>query len=544
MARMTMRTREAPMEWEREQDRNLPNIFATATPQPLDSQSGTAPESFISDRGRGTQSFQQRESSFSSQGSRSSFTSEGWGSTVSRPFRQDSQAISAPASISTTTAAVVSGAGSGSGPEDASSKQRLFGLGRDRGASTTSLTRSPSPDSTSGVFANSMKTNISSFDLNALRGNIPEQQQQQRRSQIRSSLGGEGRDKGETANLKYASYNGHRSEISPSSFWNDNEDDDDSIDRSNDTDRYTDDVAGEHESQGENSQYTKLWGSTQDKRKIYARSKLNGQNQLSRRHRPQQQQQPQSQSPPPSQGRVWSENVDLPFILSGYVQVAMNAVFVVMLIYVLANFITTVQSDVDWRAKGLLERKLNQRIQCQRDYDMYHCGSGQVGPKLWDTCAELEACLDVKEHRVQRAPVAAETFAHIANAFVNTLSYKTIGFLVIIIFGGFYFSNQAMSSYRHNHLLHHQHNDVSLHPSLHPSPLKSGSENTNSITTQHASDGLKRNDTFGWDENSFLRRGETVGRLASQSSNQLVKGSFALQRHDSLRLKSDSDSDP
>lgn len=28
MARMEMRTREAPMEWEREQDRNLPNIFS------------------------------------------------------------------------------------------------------------------------------------------------------------------------------------------------------------------------------------------------------------------------------------------------------------------------------------------------------------------------------------------------------------------------------------------------------------------------------------------------------------------------------------
>ncbi|KAI1317390.1 hypothetical protein EDD11_008454 [Mortierella claussenii] len=176
-------------------------------------------------------------------------------------------------------------------------------------------------------------------------------------------------------------------------------------------------------------------------------------------HQHQQQQQQQHQQQPSSQSRIWSENVDLPYILAGYVQVAMNTAFVGALIYIMANFITTVQSDVSFKSEKLLEREIKQMAKCKEEYNTYGCDR-PVGPKLVEICDDLRACWDQPLPRIGRGTVAAETVAQMVNVFVNTMSFKTLGFVIVLVFGGLYFSNQVISSYRSNHTINHQHSIV------------------------------------------------------------------------------------
>ncbi|KAF9158349.1 hypothetical protein BGX20_003432 [Mortierella sp. AD010] len=74
--------------------------------------------------------------------------------------------------------------------------------------------------------------------------------------------------------------------------------------------------------------------------------------------------------------------------------------------------------------EGMLERT-NKRIEtCRKDfYETYRCNV-PYGPALFTTCENLRACMEMSPPA--RATVAAETFAHIVNSFVNTMSYKTM----------------------------------------------------------------------------------------------------------------------
>ncbi|KAF8924189.1 hypothetical protein BGZ58_002071, partial [Dissophora ornata] len=394
-----------------------------------------------------------------------------------KPFCQDSQILSASGSASGTS----------------TSRQGSFAFSQDGGsfsrpqspAAAAAAASSPAPSSPAGSpFSSSKQRTLSSldnsgggggggscgtktaFDMERLRNDVFDEeytQRSQNRLPLRRDTTGN-RSTNRSSSLQQ--YRGN----TRSSFWSDDEDEDDDDDgRPADQDMdgvYDNDEGG----QGFN------------------RNKV---------------------QKPASRGRVWSENVDLPFILSGYVQVAMNTVFVGVLIYIMANFITTIQSDVSSMMESLLSKERRRIDICKTQYyETYRC-NGHIGPALYRECENLRACMEQPEPRIGRASVAAETFALIVNSFVNTISYKTMAFVMVIVFGGLYFSNHAISSYRSNHVMHHQHAIVAA-----PTPSPSGS-GSNSGSGIHVSKGLSIS-------NGSQRKTES----SSSSNNGLVGGSF------------------
>ena len=88
--------------------------------------------------------------------------------------------------------------------------------------------------------------------------------------------------------------------------------------------------------------------------------------------------------------------------VSRYVQVAMNTVFVGVLIYIVANFIITVQSDVSFRAESLLQREQKRIANCREDYfETYGCHK-RVGVALVALCEDLRACMEQPEPSIGR----------------------------------------------------------------------------------------------------------------------------------------------
>ncbi|KAK3817998.1 MAG: Di-sulfide bridge nucleocytoplasmic transport domain-containing protein [Linnemannia elongata] len=529
MARMEMRTREAPMEWEREQDRNLPNIFSN--PQ-LPAYQTTTPAISNGQQQKpfGFGASVQRGSSFSS--NQGSFTSDGGGATAPKHFHQDSQPSAGAATFSRQDSFSF---GSGRGSFSRSQSPNNTAPQGFTGAGATTLHRDGS--ATSEVMdvdecpsTRSAKTGGSElFDMGSLRSGVGAEQQ----GLSPRRLPGKSRSSSSSAMVgsrtSSMQYRGSGSAGRGSKFWSD---DDDEVNEEDLNDPEDDSEEDNYDHRGSGRQPNRHMTRNMDGRR-------RGRDQDSSERR----RADHVQSPAP-QGRVWSENVDLPYILSGYVQVAMNSAFVGIVFYIIYNFITTIQSDVSIRAENALVQEREKRDKCEQDYLTELCYKPH-GPSHKPLCDHLFACKNNPLPRIERSTVAAQTFAIIFNAFVHTISYKTMGFLVVIVFGGLYFSNHAISSYRHNHLLHHQ--DPIAHPGYAPPPPTSGSitagaSNTNSMIPA----GLKRNDSNNLSNNGGSLLGSTSLSLSRGGGSHMSTSSsksLTLQHRGSRHTFPDSDNE-
>ncbi|KAI8600570.1 Di-sulfide bridge nucleocytoplasmic transport domain-containing protein [Dissophora ornata] len=344
-----------------------------------------------------------------------------------KPFCQDSQILSASGSASGTS----------------TSRQGSFAFSQDGGsfsrpqspAAAAAAASSPAPSSPAGSpFSSSKQRTLSSldnsgggggggscgtktaFDMERLRNDVFDEeytQRSQNRLPLRRDTTGN-RSTNRSSSLQQ--YRGN----TRSSFWSDDEDEDDDDD-GRPADQDMDGVYDSDEG-GLGFNRNKSWGTSHDRKRAQRFQDKNN----SAIHRERNRSWQQQVQKPASRGRVWSENVDLPFILSGYVQVAMNTVFVGVLIYIMANFITTIQSDVSSMMESLLSKERRRIDICKTQYyETYRC-NGHIGPALYRECENLRACMEQPEPRIGRASVAAETFALIVNSFVNTISYKTM----------------------------------------------------------------------------------------------------------------------
>lgn len=526
-----MRTREAPMEWEREQDRNVPNIFSN--PQPLAEQTTTPATS----NGQHQKPFLfgasvQRGSSFAS--NQGSFTSDGLGATTPNPLHQDSQLPAGEATFSRQESfSFSSGGGSFSRPQSPNNTapQGFTGAGattlhRDGSATTEVMDVDEYPSTRSAKTGGSEL-----FDMGSLRNGVvaeqhglsPRRMLGKTRSSSSSAMVGS-----RTSSMQYRGSGGAGR---GSKFWSDDDDED------------NDEDMNDPEGDSEDDNYGRRGSGRQQNR--HMTRNMDGRRRGRDQDGSERRRSDHVRSPAP-QGRVWSENVDLPYILSGYVQVAMNSAFVGMVIYIIYNFITTIQNDVTIRAEDALTRELQIIKKCKQDYydNKCHLPHGRL---LELPCQAFLDCTKTVP-RIERSAVAAQTFALIFNSFVHTISYKTMGFLVVIVFGGMYFSNHAISSYRHNHLIHHQ--DPIAHPGYAPPPpplptsgsITTGATNTNSMIPA----GLKRNDSKNLSNNGGSLLGSTTLSLSRGGGSHMSTSSsksLTLQHRGSRHNFPDSDNE-
>jgi hypothetical protein len=124
-----------------------------------------------------------------------------------------------------------------------------------------------------------------------------------------------------------------------------------------------------------------------------------------------------------------------------YLQVFFNLSLVLVFLYLLLQFILTVQRDVEQRiadhslgTPSLSSPPLStdapadiaQEISaCAAHYRANACASGSV-PAMAAQCAAWEQCMARDPSRVGRARVGAELVAEVVNGFVEPISWKTL----------------------------------------------------------------------------------------------------------------------
>ncbi|KFH65607.1 hypothetical protein MVEG_09083 [Podila verticillata NRRL 6337] len=472
MKRMEFRSSEAPMDWEREQDRNIPSIFDA----PKESNpSHTAPTRSISAFDASTAGDVRREFSFSSvqSGNNSGrLQSPGWDSSTPKPFRQDSQlSAGEPAFSSPSTLQRQGSFSPGISPRPLSparSSSPLFRSGSDEGPKSDSV-------KPSGLFdMGSLTTDISnkSFKSSATR-KLPSNQ---------------------ISSLRYRTSN----------MESDDEEQGDIIQEGD---------SSMSEDNNSHSQRLALRKSNSRQRhrgqhnKFSRQSSVRGENLHDPYYR-HQHQPPQSASG--TQARAWAENVDLPYILSGYVQVFMNTAIVGFLLYIIFNFITTIQSDVSAKMENMVISEKAKIAKCASDYASTNCATPILRTVV--LCEELMLCMNRSEPRIGRASVFAETIAQIVNAFVHTISYKTMLFVIVLVLGGLYMTNQALTSYRSNHIVQHQHIISPAHPASNDQNYNGSNSDLNNNRFSRSGSNLG-NERIGGPGSSLL----TAGRSNSQS---------------------------
>lgn len=155
---------------------------------------------------------------------------------------------------------------------------------------------------------------------------------------------------------------------------------------------------------------------------------------------------------------------DLPYLLAGYLQFFFNLSLILVFLYLLVQFILTVQRDVEHRISEHSMEIVQEITQCASLYNLNQCSINPV-PAMHRQCSIWETCMNRDPTKVGRAKVGAELIAEVVNGFVEPISWKTLAFTLTSLSFLTVFINTLLSLYRSKH--NNTHPDPSLHP-LHP----------------------------------------------------------------------------
>ncbi|ODQ82343.1 hypothetical protein BABINDRAFT_158960 [Babjeviella inositovora NRRL Y-12698] len=145
-------------------------------------------------------------------------------------------------------------------------------------------------------------------------------------------------------------------------------------------------------------------------------------------------------------------NAQTPFVISLYLQLLFNLILTSIVLYFVYIFISTISVDVNNKVEGYISEISQNIAACSRDYYRNECSPGLRRPALEEKCLEWEKCMNLDPNVVGRAKVGAETFAEIINGFVKPISWKSITFISLVVFGSLILTNVAFGSYRQNQL--------------------------------------------------------------------------------------------
>lgn len=86
--------------------------------------------------------------------------------------------------------------------------------------------------------------------------------------------------------------------------------------------------------------------------------------------------------------------------------------------------------------------------QCSRQYIENRCSPELRVPAMEKACSTWEACMKRDPSTLGRAKLSAETFAEVINSLIDPISYKTMMFILLGVFGTMFASNYAFNAAR------------------------------------------------------------------------------------------------
>ncbi|KAK5692425.1 hypothetical protein LTR97_010733 [Elasticomyces elasticus] len=164
----------------------------------------------------------------------------------------------------------------------------------------------------------------------------------------------------------------------------------------------------------------------------------------------------QPPSSPPEVKQHWMKTLytfleshpTIPHILTFYAQLAFNCFLLALLTYVIYTIYSTFAHDIALASQAATTEILAEMAVCAREYTTNKCGPGTRVPAMEQVCEGWHRCMSRDARQVGRAGVGARTFAEVFNSFVEAISWKTMAFTFLIVFGVFGGGNFAFGLFR------------------------------------------------------------------------------------------------
>ncbi|ODQ74255.1 hypothetical protein LIPSTDRAFT_69827 [Lipomyces starkeyi NRRL Y-11557] len=165
-----------------------------------------------------------------------------------------------------------------------------------------------------------------------------------------------------------------------------------------------------------------------------------------------------------------SRHDNLPFVFASYLQLIFNVFLVLVMLYLIMSFVLMIRHDISRKIEEYTDEALVKIEQCRKDYLVNGCMPGYRVPAVEDVCDAWQICMNRDANDVGRARVSAQTVAEIVNSFIEPISYKTMLFVLVLLFGSLYVSSSKVTPSTVATALQHQLQERSIY---HPQPAKS-----------------------------------------------------------------------
>ncbi|KAK9237995.1 Di-sulfide bridge nucleocytoplasmic transport domain-containing protein [Lipomyces kononenkoae] len=140
-----------------------------------------------------------------------------------------------------------------------------------------------------------------------------------------------------------------------------------------------------------------------------------------------------------------SRHDNLPFVFASYLQLIFNVFLVLVMLYLIMSFVLMIRHDISRKIEEYTNEAAVKIAQCTKDYLVNGCMPESRVPAIEEVCTMWQNCMNRDASDIGRARVSAQTVAEIVNSFIEPVSYKTMMFVLVLLFGSLYVANSKVT---------------------------------------------------------------------------------------------------
>ncbi|KAJ3384117.1 hypothetical protein HDU92_003754 [Lobulomyces angularis] len=148
--------------------------------------------------------------------------------------------------------------------------------------------------------------------------------------------------------------------------------------------------------------------------------------------------------------RSFQDHLGFLLILSSYIQIFFTSIFFGALFWFFFKFFNTIRHDLNMKAEEYSLEIVYQISECSKLYVENNCDPKVRIPYMKEVCNNWEICMMKDPKEVAKMKIGVEVFAEILNKLVEPLSYKSMIFTLILIFGSIFLMTFASNLLKKN----------------------------------------------------------------------------------------------
>lgn len=154
-----------------------------------------------------------------------------------------------------------------------------------------------------------------------------------------------------------------------------------------------------------------------------------------------------SHLPMPTPVWIWHHH-NVSYIISTYLQLLLNTVTVLIMLYLGHAILKAFWRDVDIKLDNYANTIAIEASQCTRNYLENDCRPGLRPPALESQCLEWEKCMERDPYAIGRLKISVETIAEVINGFIEPFSFRSLIVTVFVSLTVLYISNFVFGFFR------------------------------------------------------------------------------------------------